>query len=307
MVQDTDDDNLWFLDGKQRLSTIISYLSGEFALSKKTPPVFEHEIKGAKFADLQEDMQDEILSETLTLIKLKHMTEEEVDNLFVRWNSGSSLSKIELTRAMHSDLIEQINYISELEFFAEDIALTGKARNRFVDQEIILQIAMLLDEGKDNIKGFGSAQISDYVLRLKETGQVLSDDLVKKFELVSHYLNMSVAEFDYSERTKALKKIHVPMIFFTAQKAMELKVKPNIFGNFIRDFLITNYSVESDYGQSCQAGSSKKDNVQVRLYEMGMEFEEYLKELEDTAKETVKNKEVKGATTTEGKAEVVKA
>jgi hypothetical protein len=318
MVQETDDDNLWFLDGKQRLTTIISFLNGEWALSKKTPAVFGHEIKGHKFADLQEDMRDEIQSETLTLVKLKHMSEEEVDQLFVRWNSGSALSKIELTRAMHSELIEQINYIAELEFFADDIALTGKARNRFVDQEIILQIAMLLDEGKDNIKGFGSTQISDYVLRLKETKQVLADELIKKFELTSHYLNMAVASFDYSERTKALKKIHVPMIFFTAQKAMELKVKPNIFGEFIRNFLITNYSVESDYGQSCQSGSSKKDNVLIRLFEMGMDFEEYLKNIEETAK-NAKTNEVneKGVNATgqatgkpnaqTGKAEVVKA
>jgi Protein of unknown function DUF262 len=291
MVAETDDDNIWFLDGKQRLTTIVSFLSGEWALSKKTPSVFGHEIKGFKFADLQEDMQDVIYDETITLIKLKGMTEEETDNLFVRWNSGSALSKIELTRAMHSALIEQINHISDLEFFAEDIALTGKARNRFVDQEIILQIAMLLDEGKDNIKGFGSSQISEYVLRLKDTDQVLSDELIKKFESISHYLNMAVADFDHSERTKALKKIHVPMIFFTAQKAIDLKVKPSLFGDFIRTFLITNYSVESDYGQSCQAGSSKKDNVQIRLYEMDMQFGEFLSVIEDTATSVTQNKQ----------------
>jgi hypothetical protein len=108
------------------------------------------------------------------------------------------------------------------------------------------------------------------------------------------------------------------MIFFTAQKAMELKVKPNIFGEFIRNFLITNYSVESDYGQSCQSGSSKKDNVLIRLFEMGMDFEEYLKNIEETAK-NAKTNEVneKGVNATgqatgkpnaqTGKAEVVKA
>lgn len=283
MVQETDDEFIWFLDGKQRISAILSYISGDFTLSKKTSDVFSHKIAGHKFSDLSEDMKDIIYDETIQLIKLKHMTDEERDEMFVRWNSGSSLSKIELTRAMHSDLIEQINYIADLEFFADDIALTSKARNRFVDQEIILQISMLLDEGKDKIKGFGSPQIKDYVLRLKASNQVLADSLVEKFEIVSHYLNMSVSDFELAERKKALKKIHIPMIFFTAIKAMEYKLKPKLFGDFIRTFLISTYSIESDYGQSCQSSSSKKENVQIRLHEMNMAFEEFLNVIEDTA------------------------
>lgn len=288
MVQETNDDNIWFLDGKQRLTTIVGYLNGDFAISKNTPPVFNHSIAGFKFKDLQEDMQDIIYDETIQLVKLKNMNDTERDELFVRWNSGSALSKIELTRAMHSDLIEQINHIAELEFFAENISLTTKARNRFVDQEIILQIAMLLDEGRDKMKGFGSTQVKDYVLRLKDVDQVLPKELVSKFENMSKYLNMAVHDFDMAESRKALKKIHIPIIFYTAIKAMEQNVKPALYGDFVRTFLINAYSVESDYGQSCQAGSSKKENVQIRLSEMGLAFDQFVKTLKDFSSNTIK-------------------
>jgi hypothetical protein len=275
-VQESDDDFIWFLDGRQRIgATLMPFINGDWALSKNTPDIFGHKIAGCKFKDLPEDIQDTILDEPIQLVKMKNMTDEERDEMFVRLNSGSTLSRIELTRAMHSELIEKINHISELNFFAKDIALTSKARNRFVDQEIILQIAMLMEEGIDNLKGFGSSHIKDFVLRLKESEKTLSDELMKKFEEIASYLSHAVVDFEPADLKKALKKIHVPIIFYVAQKAIEDKISPVLFGDFIRSFLVTNYSVESDYGVSCQAGSSKKENVMVRLREMSRAFEKF--------------------------------
>ncbi|MCR8994589.1 DUF262 domain-containing protein [Brevibacillus laterosporus] len=280
--EDKNDDNIWFLDGRQRVGhTIMTFRNGDWALSKDTPDVFGHKIAGCKFMDLPEDMRDVIDDEKIQIIKMENMTDEERDEMFVRLNSGSSLSKIELTRAMHSELIETINYISSLDFFAKDIAMTKKARDRFVDQEIILQISMLIEEGVEKLKGFGSSHIKDFVLRLKESQQVLSDELVAKFEETSKYLSHAVGDFDGSELKKSLKKIHVPIIFQVAQKAIAINMPAPRFGDFIRSFLVTNYSVESDYGASCQAGSSKKDNVIIRLHEMNKAFDKFVEMLKD--------------------------
>jgi hypothetical protein len=282
---ETSDEYLWFLDGKQRLTTLMSYISGDFALSKNTPAVYgengKHEIAGCKFKDLPEDMQDVILDETIQIVKIKEMTIEERDEMFVRLNSGTSLSKIELTRAMHSELIETINQIAKHQFFADDIELTSSARNRFVDQEMILQIAMLMEEGKDKIKGFGSKHIRDYVLRLKDSQQVLSDKLVKKIESIADYLSMAVSDLNNVERKKALKKVHVPIIFYIAQQAVQMKLKPYIFGEFIRHFLIIDYSIESPYGQACQSSSTKKDSVITRINEMQKAFVEFVEKNND--------------------------
>lgn len=279
MAQETDDDFIWFLDGKQRLTTILGFLNGDFALHKNTPDVLGFKIAGHKFEDLTEDMRDIIYDESISIIKMKYMTDEERDEMFIRWNSGTGLSKIELTRAMHTELIKQINEISELPFFADDISVTDKARNRFVDQEIILQIAMLLDEGKNNIKGFGSTQIKDYVLRLKSVNKTLSEKIIKQFKDVSGYLNSAVHDFDYAQRTKALKKVHVPIIFYTAIKAMKEGVRFNDYGDFVKKFLVEDYSVESDYGQSCQKSSSKKESVLIRITEMNHALDEFIEEL----------------------------
>lgn len=276
LVQDSNDGKKWFLDGKQRLTTLMSYIEGSWALSKKTKPVYGHKIAGMKFKDLPLEMQEEILDETITLVRMKNMTEAERDEMFVKQNSGSPLSRMEMTRAMHSELIESINEIARIPFFKDDIELSRKARNRFVDQEIILQIAMLMEEGKEKIKGFGAAHIEEYVLRLKEADKTISDELMQRYEEISTYLTLAFEEFEMDEIKRALKKIHVPIVFYVAQTAMEDNIQPKLFGDFVRSFLIKNYSVESKYGKSCQAGSSKKENVLVRLDEMSASLSQFI-------------------------------
>lgn len=283
LVQDSNDGKKWFLDGKQRITTLMTYINGDWQLSKKTKTVYGHKIAGMKFKDLPEEMQEEILDRTITLVRMKNMTEPERDEMFVKQNSGSPLTRIELTRAMHSELITSINQLSKLPFFKDDVELSKKARDRFVDQEIILQIAMLFEEGKEKIKGFGAGHIEEYVLRLKEAEKTISDELMQRFEDGAAYLSLAFEDYEMEDIKKALKKIHVPIIFYVAETAMKENLQPKLFGDFIRSFLISNYSVESKYGKSCQSGSSKKENVLTRLDEMSASLSEFFKMIKEAA------------------------
>lgn len=269
------DQQLYFLDGKQRITSIMKFIDGAWALGKSMPEVYGQSFSGCKFKDLPEEVQDVIFDKMINIVKMENMTEEERDTQFVFLNMGTELSQMEKTRAMHSHLIEGVNRISGHQFLTDDIQLTGKARDRFVDQELILQIAMLFDYGQDSIKGFGSAQIRNYVMQMKEEGKVLSDELVNKINKALDYMTFSVSTFTDVQRKKILKKIHVPIIAQVAVKAEEENVKPADFGRFLIDFLDTNYSVESVYGIACQSGSSKKDNVLRRINEMTKAFQQF--------------------------------
>lgn len=283
-VMEGEDKVQYFLDGKQRVNfAVMPFIDGQYALHKKTKPIFGHNIAGMKFKDLPEDMQETLLDETIQLIKMENMTDDERDTMFVNLNSGSSLSKIELTRAMHSELIERINAISDMPFFKDKIVLSKKARNGFVDQEIILQIAMLLEDGKEKLKGFGAKEIRDFVLRLKESEQTISDEMMATFASVTNYLSEAVGGLDAVEVKKTMKKVNVPILFHVAQQAIERNVHADLFAEFIRSFLITNYSVESDYGQASQSGSSKKDAVLLRLHEMTRAFDKFVTKMKDAS------------------------
>ena len=54
-LDNTEDDFLWMLDGKQRLGTVLDYLKEEFALSKNTPNINDVDVAGLKFSELPED------------------------------------------------------------------------------------------------------------------------------------------------------------------------------------------------------------------------------------------------------------
>jgi hypothetical protein len=273
-AQDSNDGLLWLLDGKQRLTTLIDYVGGDFELHDNTPSIFGFELAGLTFSELPTQLQDEILDTHFTIWQMKNMTQDERDEMFFRLNNGEALQKIELTRALASSrLMDDVKQISELDFFSDKIKLTDKQRNRFVDQELILQIVSLLS-GKNN--GFGGKQIREFVLELKEQDGAINTDVLGKIYTSSVYLQEAFKDFTDKECKKALKKIHVPMIFIVAIDAMSQEITAELFGKFIKEFLINDYKVGSVYGGACSAGSAKKENVNKRIIEMQKGFGKFL-------------------------------
>lgn len=270
-----DGKELWLLDGKQRLSTIISFCEDGFKLSKNTPKVFGVEIGQKRFSQLPKEFQDEILDTSFTIYQLRGMTDEERDEMFVRLNKGTPLSKIQTIRAMYSDLMPQIESIQKMEFFTNHAMLSSGAKNNFTDVEIILQTAMLLDDTHDN-KGIGSAQIQAYVVGLKKKDELLSNEVFKKFIQADDYLSSMANGKSEAELKLILKKVNIPMVIVTSLRAFEKDIDESVFGDFLKDFLIENYSKDTAYGEACQSGSAKKENVEIRLNEMDKAFTEYV-------------------------------
>lgn len=275
-AMDSNDGYLWFLDGKQRLTCVIDFVLGKFKLDKKTPLCLGVNIADKSFEELPEVMRDEILDAHFSIIQMKNMTEEERDEMFVRLNGGTALTKLEVTRAMYSDLFADVGELANLPFFADVIHLTNSSRNRFVDQELVVQIAMLLDEDH-KLKGFGGQQIRDYVLSLKDNQATFGDEMVQIYKEMSRYLEEAFDGMTKKDAQKALKKINVPMVFMQGVKAKEMGMLPQQYGEFVKWFLVDIYTIESAYGVHCQAGSAKKESVMVRLKETDKHFNMYLK------------------------------
>ena len=289
LIQDSDDDFYWFLDGKQRvLMAIISYLKGEYALGKNTEDVYGIKIAGYKFNDLPETMKDAINDASIQLTLIKNITEEEVDKLFVKWNSGTPLRKIELIRAMHSSLIEQIKPIKESTFFSEDIYFSKSARAKLVDEEIIFTVAMIMEQGKDNIKGISPAQIKEYITNMKDKNTLIPAEIIANLENINKYMQIAHEQLSVADAKKVYKKVNLPIIIYTAKKAMDLSIKPNIYGEFLRIFLVENYSKNTVYGVASQTSTTKKGNVLKRLNEMENALDLLNEKLKEFSSNTIK-------------------
>lgn len=261
---ESDDNELYMLDGKQRMSTFIDFVEGKFALTE-LPKIEGINISGLTFEQLTEEFRDEILSTNLNIYRFKNITDEEIENLFFRLNNGTPLSKIELTRSIAgTEIMNFVNKVSSEPFFKESIAITESGRNRFIDQELILQITALVINNSEPIS-FSGNDIREFALTLKEEG--IPEDKQNIILNTAKYLSEA-----FPERQKFLKKVHIPIVFVNAIKSQIQGVTPEQFAEWVKLFL-TSYKVGDEYGSACSTKTASKENVGIRLQVMGEAFD----------------------------------
>ena len=270
-VQDFGDNEFWVIDGKQRLTTIGELYSDKLVMAKNTPKVYianmdgaeeEFDISGLKFSQFPEQVQDAISSTHITIYYFKNMSDEERDEMFLRLNNGVSLTKMELTRvSAGSGIMEFVTEIAENPFFFTSVNMSDKARNRFVDQEMILQIMALVANNSEAVD-LSSKAISEFVADIKENEY--SKENYDTIRDTTIYLNQA-----FPEKEKFLKKVHTPIIFLVAIKAEREGLTPQSFAKFIKNFFSPKtYQVGGAYGTGASAGSTKVANVAIRIKEL---------------------------------------
>lgn len=265
-----EDNILNFLDGKQRLGSIFSFINDEYPLNPKTLPVNDIEVAGLKYSELPEDMQNAIKEYEIDVVRIEEISQKEIEELFYRLNNGVPLRQIETTRALlGSKVLKFVESISEMNFFAEKVNITKGARKRFVDQELVLQILALIHNSDT---GFSGKELQVFVEKLREIE--IQDSLRAKMENACYYLNEA-----FPKKEKFLKKLHVPMLFKIVLDLIERSelstVRPNEFGAWAESFFA---DMPQEYALACQSGSARKENVQKRLNILTASFDAFLKE-----------------------------
>ncbi|ARF70735.1 hypothetical protein B7C51_25010 (plasmid) [Paenibacillus larvae subsp. pulvifaciens] len=290
-VKSTDDKYLWVIDGQQRLSTLMAFRQGEFPVTKspKVPvekeidgetKIIEIDIEGKYYQDLDKELRDIFGEYSLTLVEMKNMTEEQVDDLFSRLNNGTALNKIEKLRSeVGGSVMKHVNEIANSDFFRKYVNISANSRKRKLDTELVIQSIMLVSGREGGLQG---KDVKEFSLAFKETGfhQTILDEMIK----LTNYMKEAFEQFDQKTNNKMLKKVHTPILFVTAKKAIEKEVSPIAFGLWAKEFLVRKYtSGQGSYGMHCTAGSAKSQNVLGRVAAMNAHFEENIEEFEKAA------------------------
>lgn len=275
---DHGDKMLWFLDGKQRISTIDAFLHEGFKLSDNTPSIeiegFDEpiEIKGHFMSQLPTEIQSLLESATITVVQMKNITDSERDELFLRLNNGAPLKPIELTRVhAGSNIMEFVHEVSEHPLLSDIAAINDSARKRFADEEIVFQIMALMQNNGEAV-GISGKEMRDYAINLRQIG--LSDELKEELRQTLDYLNdaFPVRSADMPIKDRILKKIHLPMLFVIAWKnAIPSKITAQKFGGWAQSFF-QNQREGSRYNQACSSGSAKRENVSKRIESMTYDY-----------------------------------
>lgn len=232
------DDITFVVDGKQRLSILDEYIN-----QKDTKLRFN----GLKFDELDEDTKDKILSAEITTITYTNCSDEEIFELFARYNNGVALSGDQKIRgAATIDILSLVKDVLNHNFF-EKVNFTKGQLKKSEDETVILQTMMILSEF--DFKNFSFKEIERF---LQETDL----ETIKKAKDII-ITNLDVLDSFVEEKQKNLKKINLPMVISTVRNDEDWK-------NKLVDFL-ENYESKEDYRQYCQGSTSQKEMVLGRL------------------------------------------
>lgn len=260
------------LDGKQRMTTVFSFINGEYALNEETPAAEiegeTYELAGKTFEELDEDVKQELLRFKFSIFAFEDATDDEIEEIFFRLNNSTPLSKPQKARPlMGTENARFINSILTGSFFTEKCNFSKLQLRKSDDMCTLLQSMMLLDHKYNDYEyaSISADEVMRYSAAIKGNYSEEQKDLL--LEIID-YLDEA---FDAKE--KMLKKINIPMAIMMADIAIKEEIEPNEFHDWFLYFFVSN----KEYSQYCSSGSIKKEKVLGRLTTMEAHFTKHFK------------------------------
>ncbi len=214
------------VDGQQRLTAIYGFYNDEFSIAKDADPISGIEIAGMKFSELEEDIKDIFEAYELTVVILRSASEEQVEEMFLRLQNGTTLNAAEKRNAMPGNMKEFVRKISEHQFFAN----CGFKNHRFAHSLIASQMIRTSLEGQPcGVKG------SDLVKMYEKNEDF--DITGKEAKRISKTLDVMLEAFP--EKTPELTKLtslSLFIVFSYLRENFDIKNKASQIGRWFIAF-----------------------------------------------------------------------
>ena len=137
------------VDGQQRLRAIWGFVDGAFKLPKDSEPIDGMAIAGSGYETLPDDLHVRFDTYSLDVVVLEDTDEDEVREMFLRLQNGTSLKAQEKRNAMSGAMRQFVRSLTEHDFFKR----VGFANSRFTYDQIAAQMVCLeLAGGPVNVK-----------------------------------------------------------------------------------------------------------------------------------------------------------
>lgn len=265
LFEETADGSYNVLDGKQRTLTLCAFANNEFALSPKirVKEINGQSLVGVKFEDLAPKMKQLITEYELSISILRALDEDARATVFFMRNQAVSLSKMDLSLVvLGQSAMDVFARLCSHNFMLNKIKLTEPARRKHDDLQVLLQYILLCKRPES---GFSGAEIMTLCDDIKNGEVVIEED---EITMVLNYLDEALGE-----KRQYLKKVHLPIVLYTANEARKQAVIPENLGIALDDFFETLPNNDA-YMESCKSGSSKRTHVQIRVSEMNRVIKE---------------------------------
>lgn len=263
------------VDGKQRLTTVFSYMNDEWKLAKSFESVYYdnkfYDVAGKKFSELDSQMQKLIKRYLFTFKSLTGYTDEQVEEQFLRLNSGTSFKPTQKARvALGTQIAPKFDEkILDLPFWDR---CASSIANSKTDAKlgVALECLMLLTDYET--KSYGSPDVIKFAEYYKDNYKDSDlDELALLLNKLDEYYPTD------EECVPYLKKLHIPALVICMKQFLEIqsgKVKFNgiVKFNFTEEDFenwLYKWTTEVYRGQytenGCKDGTTKKPKVEARV------------------------------------------
>ena len=212
------------VDGQQRLRAIWDFFEGKFKLPKDADPVDDYPIAGCSYKELPDEIRMKFDVYALDVVVLEDTDEDEVREMFLRLQNGTSLKAQEKRNAYPGKMRHFIRETSEHPFFSK----VGFSNSRFTYDHIAAQMVCLeLTGGPTNIK--------DADLNKMYREQIAFDAKSAEAKAVARVLN--VLNEVFTEKTPELERFNVISLYCVVAELLKQyvidDVKPRLHDWFI--------------------------------------------------------------------------
>ena len=263
------------VDGKQRLTTVFSFMNDEWKLAKSFEPVYHdnkfYDVAGKKFSELDSQMQKLIKRYLFTFKSLTGYTDEQVEEQFLRLNSGTSFKPTQKARvALGTQVAPKFDEkILNLPFWDR---CSSSIANSKTDAKlgVALECLMLLTDYET--KSYGSPDIIKFAEYYKDNYKDSDlDELALLLNKLDEYYPAD------EECVSYLKKLHIPAlvmcmkVFLNIQSGKLLfhdvakcRFSEEEFEEWLYKWVTKTY--QKDYTEKgCKEGTTKKTKVEARV------------------------------------------
>lgn len=196
------------IDGQQRLRTLWEFHDGEFCLPENADPIDDQAVAGLKYAEIPDNLRIHFDSYPLDVIILSETDEDEVRDMFLRLQNGTSLKAQEKRNAMPGVMRQFIKTIADHSFFKN----CAFKNSRYTFDHVAAQITLIELEG-------GPCNVRDNNLNTMYRDNQAFDtkgNIARKIRQVLGYLAMT-----FPEKTPELERYNAISLYALISHLLE--------------------------------------------------------------------------------------
>ena len=212
------------VDGQQRLRAIWAFFNNEFKLPKDADDIDEEKVANLSYSDLPDELRIKFDTYNLNVVMLEDTDEDEVREMFLRLQNGTTLKAQEKRNAYPGKMRDYIRELASHEFFNK----VNFANSRFTYDLIGAQLVCLEQAG-------GSTNIKNADLnKMYKEGKNFDakSDIAKAVERTLKKLNEI-----FTEKTPELERYNVISLYCLLRELQQeyvlIEIKDKLFDWFI--------------------------------------------------------------------------